>query len=216
MVDDEAKQVETTRKVLPYEITIPGKLVVLRTAKEEDDVWMQKILSDRETMKHIAALDKDWTMEEIAQRRINHWKGQRELNNSMFLYMVVKDGDRDRTIGSSGFREIDVDASPSYGYWGIVIDKEYWGKGIGIEAMLLSLTYLFEVLECEKATSTTDLHNAKMRKFFEKGWTLDSIGEMDYYRNIWLPNSCNYSLKREDWPKYKTSLEQALQKYLAS
>jgi len=54
----------TKKKKLPYEVSIPGKLVVLRTAKEEDDEWMQKILSDRETMKHIAALDKDWTLEE--------------------------------------------------------------------------------------------------------------------------------------------------------
>ena len=42
----------------------------------------------------------------------------------MFLYMVVKEaGDKERTIGSSGFREINFNASPSYGYWGIVIDK---------------------------------------------------------------------------------------------
>ena len=62
--EKESSSTNAKKRQLPHEVSIPGKLVLLRTAKEEDDVFMQRILGDRETMKHIAALDKDWTLEE--------------------------------------------------------------------------------------------------------------------------------------------------------
>jgi RimJ/RimL family protein N-acetyltransferase len=158
-------------------------LLSLPTFKDEEendycDNVLLRILSDQETLKHLRILYKNWTLDEIKERRISFT--QKNLKEEAFyLHIFFKSksfesferfSDKGILIGTTGFREIHIhqEKGKNWGEFGIVISKEFWRLGISAESHFLCLNFAFDKLSLDFVIFSTLEENIPMNKFFEK------------------------------------------------
>eukprot|EP01112_Ceratiomyxa_fruticulosa_P013919 TRINITY_DN3946_c0_g1_i3.p1 TRINITY_DN3946_c0_g1~~TRINITY_DN3946_c0_g1_i3.p1 ORF type:complete len:120 (-),score=17.98 TRINITY_DN3946_c0_g1_i3:440-799(-) len=85
---------------------LESKRLTLRFPVEADDVYLQRILSDPGTMNDLPYLLKDWTLEDVQQRRLRQTAGH-PTGEACNFSMVLKDDPNLPVIGSTGMNKID-------------------------------------------------------------------------------------------------------------
>eukprot|EP01098_Paradermamoeba_levis_P013640 TRINITY_DN6259_c0_g2_i2.p1 TRINITY_DN6259_c0_g2~~TRINITY_DN6259_c0_g2_i2.p1 ORF type:complete len:223 (+),score=62.75 TRINITY_DN6259_c0_g2_i2:113-781(+) len=195
---------------LPQSVYVKAPLASYRTPQQEDDEAMKNILSNPNNTKHLPFFTHHWTNEQIVSRRELQIKRQREENSALVIYILAKDKDgKEQVVGTTGFTIMKLPSKEDetgVGFYGIILDQQYCGKKIAIEAELISLTLLFDVLKIKRARASTDQDNQEMKRFFDQGsWVLESIGGDEK-----LPNAHNYVLSEGDWPPLKQKLRHLL------
>ncbi|NTV41216.1 MAG: GNAT family N-acetyltransferase [Candidatus Moranbacteria bacterium] len=85
-----------------------------------------------------------------------------------------------------------------------VLDKNFWGKGIGLEVSRLVLKYAFEDLEIEKVLlSTSELHQGAIRMYEKIGFKKSKIVPKDrtiFHNRKWvLSGTLEMEMERKDF-----------------
>ncbi|MFF5566320.1 GNAT family N-acetyltransferase [Streptomyces sp. NPDC012623] len=87
-----------------------------------------------------------------------------------------------------------------YEVGGATGDERLWGTGIGIEAAMLLVDYLFEVLNCRRVEFTTGLHNdSTLQLALADGLSLEAICEDYFQTSDGTVPAVKSSLTREEY-----------------
>merc|ERR1712137_302321 len=151
-------------KDIPETVELVGDRIVLRAPPVSTyNDQAKTFYSQPENMEHLPFFAKQWTNEEIEQRRNSQRKNQ---ENQKALNFDIFWKNSDKLIGIGGFRIIDKESSS--GEFGIILDHSVWRKGISVEAHLLFLGYAIEELGIETLHAGTSANNTPMKTFFDK------------------------------------------------
>ena len=120
-------------------------------------------------------------------------------NDVYFAILISKDIDTEKHIGNCGIHRIDW--KNRVGCAGIVIgEKEYQGKGFGIEAMELLLRYGFNTLNLNRIELEVYDFNIRAIKSYEK---LDFIEEGRKRQAVWINGRYHdqiiMAILKEEW-----------------
>ncbi len=146
-------------------MTSQGKLVSLISPQPADYPALKDILNDQVTMEILIPYFgvTEWTDAMIHDRyekfRIEEEAG---VGTSWAIYCHAAK----KIVGNCGFKKIDKKKSEAE--FGIIVHRDYWGKGHAGQAVILSLNYAFEDLQLKRVYFITDQKNIRMQKFFEK------------------------------------------------
>jgi [ribosomal protein S5]-alanine N-acetyltransferase len=154
-------QNQVIKQIVIEKLEIRGKLCVLRPIQEIDSADATSLLKNDEvtknlywggpkTLKHIQNLYKAYV-----------WARSRGKNHHLAIRLI----ENDKFVGSIGLRMNRNPKNPELGYW---LGEQYWGKGIGTEAVRLCTYLAFEHLFCENLVATTFYNNKASQKILIK------------------------------------------------
>lgn len=110
-------------------------------------------------------------------------------------------------IGIVGIKDMNTNNRSGLLY--IVIgEKEYWGKGLGLEAELLAIHYGFQILNLHKILGTALEHNLGSIKVIDKvGFVHEGTSRADYFQDGKFYDVHRYSIFEDEFykkhPEYK-------------
>lgn len=172
-------------------VLIKGKNIQLRTTVKSDMELKVKWYSDPDVNKTLVLpemleLDKTYEWFEKVQK------------DSRRLDMVIETLDG-IAIGVIGLKNINKNNRSALLY--IVIgEKEYWGKGLGLEAELLAIHYAFKELVLHRVLGTALENNPASIKVCEKvGFVLEGTSRDDYCKDGKFYNVHKYSILKDEF-----------------
>jgi RimJ/RimL family protein N-acetyltransferase len=117
----------------------------------------------------------------------------------------------DRTVGSTRFGNIDLDAEALEIGW-TWLAPSAWRTAINTEAKLLQLRHAFDALGAGRVALKTDGRNDRSQAAIER---LGAIREGTLRRHLRMPDayirdSVVFSILREEWPSVRQRLEERL------
>ena len=178
---------------LPLAKKINGnRLRIICPPHKEHDVPTLAMLNDSVCMQHLPAMAKTdcggWSLEEVELKREEKvrlfqqraaWAGVIEVNNQLSTTTTTTTTTTTQNSSSSssssnnhtfaglcGLRSID--RWNRSGEMGIIVDREFWCRGIAAEVHLLALTYCFEELRLNRVTFVTSASNTPMIRFCQE------------------------------------------------
>jgi RimJ/RimL family protein N-acetyltransferase len=94
-----------------------------------------------------------------------------ELEDGIIFGIYDKE---DNFIGYTSLSDFDGKEECEFGIF--ILDKNYWGKGIGVEVTKLMLKYAFDELEIKKVfLSTSELHAKAIRLYEKCGFVREKV-----------------------------------------
>lgn len=138
-------------------------------------------LHDLETMKYIG-----WVKRGLALKNVQDLKNFiAELENGIVFGIYSNDN---KFIGYTSLSDFKGKEECEFGIF--ILDKDYWGKGIGEEVTRLMLEYGFNKLEIEKIIlSTSEFHEKAIELYEKAGFKKTKLIPNDrtiYYNKKWL------------------------------
>lgn len=166
------------------------------------------ILNNLKTMQYLRFMTMSgysWDEARISARIMRHQ--QLTLAGETCLYDLFVG---DTLIGNAGFQDWTPDKKEAS--FGIIVHHPWWRQGLATEVFLYLLEYGFSQLKLEHVYFKTAIDNTRMQKFFDrfaipfsyisKHDVINRDGQAEDYRV--------YSLLRQQWPRTKQLLEEAL------
>lgn len=151
-------------------ICLSGEHVCLRSIQESDASedycrWM----NDSEVNQYLESRFQPWSIEQIKE----FVRIMRADANSVFFAIVDKDSDKH--IGNLKIGPLRREHKTAE--IGLVIgDKNYWGRGVGTEAVELACDFIFNSLNYRKATAGAYSVNESSVKVFQKcGFVIEGV-----------------------------------------
>ena len=184
-----------------YHPFLEGDRIYLRGAEKKDlDVKgsLFQWLNDKEVTRYLfmgAIPNKEEGMEA--------WFEDMRKNNKDILFMII-DKEKDVEIGFCGFHEIrDVHRSAEYRIF--VCEKNYWGKGYGVEGTKLMLRYGFELLNLNRVWLGVNAdHERAVNSYRKCGFIEEGVLRQEIYRNSKFHDAIRMGILREEYyKKYK-------------
>ena len=173
-------------------IFLEGKKVILRPYdKERDLVNCQRWINDPELRRFLQntspiTLKKE---EEILDELTSN------LGN-VFLIIETKDG---VPIGVMSVIKIDW-IHRTAGTGAMIGEKEYWGKGLGTDAKMILLNYLFNTLNLRKINSTAFAFNKRSVAYNQKcGYKIEGIKKSEWFRDGKYVDEVMLAVFKKDW-----------------
>lgn len=120
-------------------MALSGKTVRLREFTRDDIPLLVRLRNDLDTQAWSRTLPPDYTVEMVEKRYFDRPFEYRR-DSGMFIIEAAETGD---AVGVLNYSELEDRMSASLG---IMIDRPYWGNGMGHEANELILRFLFEEL----------------------------------------------------------------------
>ena len=151
--------------------TLTGKLITLRTLEEKDATkeyasW----LNDPEVNKYL-------TTKSVTLSELRDYIREKNADENIVLFGIFW---KDKHIGNVKLED---------GLMGLLIgDKEYWGKGVGSEAVNLITNYAFSIGYKEVRLGVKKNHTKAISLYKKCGYKVDSEGD-DIRMVIKLPVS---------------------------
>jgi ribosomal-protein-alanine N-acetyltransferase len=139
---------------------LKGKTIYLKpiTLNEVNNTYLSW-LQDEEVMQGIATTG--YTLENLKS-----YVAQR-VNNPNVAFFTIRANDTTDHIGNIKLEVQDAKAKVSD--LGLLIgNKNYWGKGVGLEACRLAITYGFEEMQLRKIYLAVYENNLSAKKIYEK------------------------------------------------
>ncbi len=156
---------------------LKGVLVSLRPVRRSDAVYFLKWFNDPDITRY---LELDFPMSEMYLEKYIEELVSGQTGTDVIFMIEANEGDSSRCIGSTMLDH--VDRKNQNAEFAIVIgEKEYWGKGYGMESAKLLLQYGFEELNLHRITSSTFSFNKRALRlhtrlnFKEEGRQRESI-----------------------------------------
>lgn len=120
-----------------------------------------------------------------------------DRNNMMFSILLKNSEEH------IGLIELyDVDDYERKCYWGILFDREYWGKGYGTETAQLMLQYVFEDLGFRRLKAYTHSGNPRSMKFHDKlGFVKEGVLRKEYFFDGAYVDGIDYGMLEEDYKR---------------
>lgn len=144
-------------------------MISIREIKTEEDYnQLLKVYNTAENMQFILTGKYDWTMTELKEK----WEKEKfnPAENTGFKVVVLESGNK--IIGECGLLKTDkpVNEELEIAY---MIDKSYWGRGIGTEICKRLINDAFHDLEVKKLKAGMYKANVRSAALLEKlGFTL--------------------------------------------
>ncbi len=172
-------------------VLIKGKHIQLRTTVKSDMELKVRWYNDPDVNKTLVLpekleLDKTYEWFEKIQKDTNRFD------------MVIETIDA-VPIGVIGLKNINKNNRSALLY--IVIgEKDYWGRGLGLEAELLAIHYGFEALGLHRVLGTALENNPASIAVCKKvGFVLDGTSRDDYYKDGKFYNVHKYSVLKDEF-----------------
>jgi len=128
-------------------------------------------------------------------------------DNQHIIYYAVTEKNDDNIIGYVSISEIDYRNGTCH-FSGIKIDPDRSGKGLGTEAVLKSMKYVFEELRMERCMALCLENNSASVRMFEKaGFKKEGLMRRNIYKNGKHSNQWLLSIIREDYTEIKKKYE---------
>ncbi len=119
------------------------------------------------------------------------------------IYVAITLLNSDDIIGYVSISDIDYRNGTCF-WSGIKLAREQSGKGLGLQALLLSVKYVFEELRMVRCISLCQETHMAMRRVSEKaGFRLEGILRKSLYKNGQHINQCLYSITDDDYADVK-------------
>ncbi len=148
----------------------------LRPFTDEDFTDLYRFYSHPEVMRFIGkgARTESETRAELFSF-ITHWE-QHNFGNFAIIHQASG-----KLMGRTGLYLSDRCKEAQFGY---VLDKSYWGKGLGLEAAKASLDYGFKVLKFEQIVAFAMPENVGSRKILSQKLGMHCIKDNFIYSGI--------------------------------
>lgn len=121
------------------------------------------------------------------------------LDDSKNIYFAICDSNNNKLIGSSSINNIDLRNLKAE--WGgtLIGDKDYLGKGLGKEASILTLQFLFNQYPINKCYGyCLAEHPASPKMILSLGFQNDGILRKDIFKNGEFKDILLFSILREE------------------
>jgi diamine N-acetyltransferase len=174
---------------------IDGAKVILRPFKEEDFPYIEECLKDSEVIKLTGS-----TAEFDKETIINWYSTRNEQTDRLDLAIVDKSVDH--LVGEVVVNLYD-ELKQSMNFR-ILIGPRGRNRGLGTEATLLMIDYVFQHTNLNQITLSVYEFNPRAKTVYEKiGFVFDSIDKNDLeFEGEWI-DSINMKMTRENWGKRK-------------
>lgn len=173
---------------------LKGKKVKLTAVRESDVPIIEKWYNDMNFLRHFDKL--------IAVPRENTYianfiKGMQDANNEIIF--AVRDIEDDKLIGVTGFENIQWNNRVATIFIGIG-EEGYRGKGIGKEAMSLTIDYGFNELNLHKLQLTVLGYNTAAIALYESlGFIKEGVFREFILRDKQRYDLMNYGIIHYEW-----------------
>ena len=140
---------------------IESKGLILKKVERDDANKLFRIFSDKDLAKYFTSgADKDIEQtEKRVEKIIDHWE------KNKFGDFIVFDKKTLKTIGFGGLHYKIDGGNINISY---IINKEYWGQGLGREIAQTLIVYGFDTLGLKKIVAEIDPQNTPSIKLVEK------------------------------------------------
>ena len=164
------------------------KRLFLRPFTAQDFPALHRVYGDAEVMRFIGkgARTELETLSELISF-INHWQ-QHNFGNFAIIHKASG-----KLIGPTGLYLSDRCKEAQFGY---VLDKSYWGQGLGCEAGKASLDYGFKVLEFEQIVAFSMPENVVSRKILSEKLGMCRLTDQFIYSGI---KYAYYTMERQEY-----------------
>lgn len=180
---------------LSYKPIIEGNKVILRAFQTEDIPYIEECLQDPEVIK-LTGSDSDFDEEVFL-----HWYQTRNEQNDR-LDLAIVDQSKGILVGEVVANLYDEESNSMN--FRILIGPRGRNRGLGTEATVLFVDYLFENTSLSQLTLSVFEFNPRARHVYENvGFTIKSIDKNELeYKGEWI-DSINMCLTRSVWLKRK-------------
>lgn len=160
----------------------------LRPFIAKDFADLYRIYGDPEVMRFIGkgARTESETLAELINF-IAHWQ-QHNFGNFGIIHKASR-----KLIGRTGLYRNDRCPHAQFGY---VLDKDFWGQGLGTEAAKASLDYGFKVLQIDRIVAFAVVENLASRKILSEKLGMRCLTDEFIYAGI---KYAYYSIGREEY-----------------
>lgn len=143
---------------------LQGKQIYIKEGLvEENYPLLLEWFHDLELMKYIG-----WIKKGLALKNIDELKEFISKLEDGIIFGIYDNNDK--FIGYTSLSDFKGKEECEFGIF--ILDKNYWGKGIGFEVINLMLDYAFNQLGVEKVTlSTSEFHDKAIRLYEKAGFT---------------------------------------------
>ncbi|KAF8186879.1 acyl-CoA N-acyltransferase [Mycena galopus ATCC 62051] len=182
-----------------------GRILLIRP-REEDDAAVAALRSHPETHRHLTFESAHLSVEEARALRITRAADERRM--SFNIHVSNESGSTISTFGGTvGLSHINHLKSCEVG---ILINPEYFRRGLATDALYTILAYAFETMKLDRARLSTAANNVGMRGLLEKaGVMLEGIARDDWSDGKGgFSDVCLYGILEQEWAKtIKAKLE---------
>jgi len=175
---------------------LKGKSVLLRPVRRSDISYFLKWFNDPEVVQY---LDMYLPMTEMAEEKFIEELGTTRARTDVILVIEVIEGGSTRPIGDCGLHQIN--AKDRNALFGIVIgEKDYWGKGYGLEAARLLIDYGFQQLNLDRISSAALAFNERSVRLHKKlGFREEGRLRQAMFKNGQYYDRLEFGILREEW-----------------
>ncbi|CAD5990415.1 putative GMP synthase [glutamine-hydrolyzing] [Planktothrix tepida] len=146
----------------------------LRPFIDEDLIDLHRVYRNPEVMRFVVNKTKINLAETEAELKsyLDHWQ---QYN---FGHFAIIHKELDVLIGRSGLYFNERSPYPQFGY---ILDKPYWGQGLGTELALANLDYGFNILNFETIAAFAMVENSASRKILSEKLKMRLLTKQFHY-----------------------------------
>jgi len=147
--------------------------------------------------------DEIWNMAGSPKYFVSTENEKKWIENAIFLHDQIRLAiclkDNDKLVGVEILKDIDnINRSAQWGY--LIGDRSLWGRGIGTEAGLLFLKYVFQERGFNRIWALVNQGNIASKRILEKcGLQKEGHLRESIYKQGMFQNQLLYSILREDF-----------------
>jgi RimJ/RimL family protein N-acetyltransferase len=175
----------------------------LRALKLEDARFINKLRLEENMEQLIGGVKRP-----VAYERDLMWVEDLILkDHQSFIYFAITPIDNEEIIGYTSISEIDYRNGTCF-WSGIKIDSAKAGKGMGTEAALKILKYVFEEMRMERCRAEClEQHEVALKMMLKVGYKQEGLMRRTVYKNGNYNNQWLLSVIREDYVEIKQKFE---------
>jgi len=175
---------------------LKGKHVLLRAIKRSDISYFLKWFNDPEILQYVGLY---LPMTEMYEEKFIEELGTTRARSDVYLAIEAMEGDSTKPIGSCGLHEINH--KDHNALFGIAIgEKDYWGKGYGMEAARLLINYGFQQLNLHRVSSYAFAFNERSINLHRTlGFREEGRQRQAVFKNGKYHDHVMFGLLREEW-----------------
>ena len=177
-------------------ILLETERLILRDYMISDLKEVHAWMSDPEVMLYL-----EWKTSSMEETKENLLKTINDIgsSNRNEYYFAMIEKETQKHIGGAGFKIITRKHNSGIAELGYFLSKDYWGKGIAVEAVLRIIKFGFVDLKLHKISASCDSENRGSERIMQK-CGLSKEGELRkerFHRNRWC-NRLLYSILKEE------------------